>query len=246
MNKLCRHAALALLVFALPSVAVAAPRYVAVSGAGTITDAAGIKTEGTYKDGILVGKFSITMPDRSKFEGTYVDGKLDGPSVWHSPGGARIETSYRAGAETGRRVTTYADGSRLVLDIASDVPGSRAVYTGADGRRIAGRYRPAMEDPAAHAPPPYPSLSRRLNEQGTVLVSFLITDEGYVLDAALRRSAGTWRLDDAALFAVTRWHYRPAMVGRHRIAEIRTVAIPFAFKYVEPLEYHAYALPVTP
>lgn len=73
----------------------------------------------------------------------------------------------------------------------------------------------------AHETPPYPSLPRRLEEEGTVLVSFIVNTDGSVSDPTVAHSSGFPGLDDAALDAVKAWRYHPAMVTEKPIT-VRT------------------------
>ena len=57
--------------------------------------------------------------------------------------------------------------------------------------------------------PPYPRMSRRMGEQGTVLVRVYINTEGRAETAEIRTSSGYSRLDEAALETVKRWRYVP-------------------------------------
>lgn len=61
--------------------------------------------------------------------------------------------------------------------------------------------------------PPYPSISRRLNEQGKTTVRVLIGPDGHPQRAEIAKSSGFSRLDDAALATVMRWHYVPGKRG---------------------------------
>ena len=58
-------------------------------------------------------------------------------------------------------------------------------------------------------PPAYPRMSRRMGEQGTVLVRVFINTEGRAEKAEIRTSSGYARLDEAALETVQRWRYVP-------------------------------------
>jgi len=83
---------------------------------------------------------------------------------------------------------------------------------------------------AAHlhnAAPAYPALSRRLREQGRVLLDLLILPDGTVGEIAVQRSSGFGRLDQAALDAVRRWQYVPARRGDRAIA----------MRYVQPVVF---------
>lgn len=61
--------------------------------------------------------------------------------------------------------------------------------------------------------PRYPHLSRRLREEGTVLLDVLILADGSVAQLKMHTSSGYRRLDQAALKAVRQWHYQPATRG---------------------------------
>ena len=57
--------------------------------------------------------------------------------------------------------------------------------------------------------PLYPGMSKRLGEQGQVIHSVLIGEDGLPVSAVLVKSSGFDRLDQAAYTAVMRWHYVP-------------------------------------
>jgi len=76
-------------------------------------------------------------------------------------------------------------------------------------------------------PPVYPRMSRRMGEQGTVLVRVLISAEGRVEQAEIRTSSGYARLDEAALDTVRRWRYVPGK--RAGIAEAMWFNVPIRF-----------------
>jgi periplasmic protein TonB len=76
-------------------------------------------------------------------------------------------------------------------------------------------------------PPVYPAASRRLGEQGRVLMDVFIRADGSVGEIRLKSTSGYARLDQAALEAVQQWRYQPARRG--------TEAIDFWF--VQPLSF---------
>lgn len=57
--------------------------------------------------------------------------------------------------------------------------------------------------------PVYPPMSKRLNEQGKVLVRVLIGVDGTAKKAEIEKSSGFYRLDEAALATVLKWRYVP-------------------------------------
>lgn len=61
--------------------------------------------------------------------------------------------------------------------------------------------------------PVYPAMSRRLGEQGKVVVRVLIGVDGSAQAAELRQSSGHPRLDQAALDVVRQWRYVPGKRG---------------------------------
>lgn len=75
--------------------------------------------------------------------------------------------------------------------------------------------------------PLYPSASRRLGEQGTVLVRAFINVAGEAKSVELKRSSGYPRLDRAALDAIRGWKFVPAK--RDDKAVEAAVIVPMKF-----------------
>jgi len=76
--------------------------------------------------------------------------------------------------------------------------------------------------------PAYPRLSRRLNEQGKVLLRVRVSAEGRPEQVNLHQSSGHNRLDDAARRAVAQWRFVPAKQGDAPVAS--WVIVPIEFK----------------
>lgn len=76
-------------------------------------------------------------------------------------------------------------------------------------------------------PPAYPPLSRRMGEQGRVLLRVLVNADGSAAQVELKHSSGSSRLDQAALAAVRRWRFVPAKQGSQAIAA--WVQVPISF-----------------
>jgi protein TonB len=71
----------------------------------------------------------------------------------------------------------------------------------------------AVIQAGAHcAKPDYPSASRRMEEEGTVTLKFLIGADGKVLQADVEKSSGFTRLDEAARNALSKCQFRPGTV----------------------------------
>ena len=80
-----------------------------------------------------------------------------------------------------------------------------------------------------HNPAPtYPSQSRRLKEEGTVLLLVRVSADGAPTEVEVRQSSGFERLDDAALQAVRQWRFVPAKRGSQNVAA--SVLVPIQFK----------------
>lgn len=61
-----------------------------------------------------------------------------------------------------------------------------------------------------NATPDYPALSRRLGEQGVVVLKVLISPAGRADEIYVQKSSGFKRLDDAAVSAIRDWRFIPA------------------------------------
>jgi periplasmic protein TonB len=78
---------------------------------------------------------------------------------------------------------------------------------------------PRLELPSSDAQyfqnpkPAYPAISKRLGEQGKVVVRVLIGPDGTAQKAEIRQSSGFERLDQAALNTVLAWRYVPGKRG---------------------------------
>lgn len=106
--------------------------------------------------------------------------------------------------------------------------------------------RPVPEAPPASPPPPvvsaarfdaaylqnprpgYPPASRRLGEEGKVLLRVRVTPEGQPAAVDLEKSSNFERLDDAARQVVARWRFVPARRGDEAVEA--TVIVPIVFR----------------
>lgn len=75
--------------------------------------------------------------------------------------------------------------------------------------------------------PAYPPMSKRLGEQGRVVVRVLIGVDGTARDAKVVQSSGYDRLDQAALETVLKWRYVPGKRG----------GVPEAMSYNVPINF---------
>lgn len=75
--------------------------------------------------------------------------------------------------------------------------------------------------------PPYPPLSKRLGEQGRVMVRVHISADGIATRAEVQRSSGFARLDETAVQTVLRWRYVPG----------KRAGVPEAMWYIVPVTF---------
>lgn len=75
--------------------------------------------------------------------------------------------------------------------------------------------------------PVYPPASKRLGEQGKVIVRVLIAADGTAQDAEVRQSSGYERLDRAAVETVRKWRYVPGK--RAGVPEAMWFNVPINF-----------------
>jgi protein TonB len=75
--------------------------------------------------------------------------------------------------------------------------------------------------------PPYPPISKRLGEQGKVVVRVLISMDGTAQKAEIKQSSGFERLDQSALATVLLWRYVPGK--RAGVPEAMWFNVPITF-----------------
>jgi protein TonB len=78
--------------------------------------------------------------------------------------------------------------------------------------------------------PKYPSVSRRLGEQGLVLLRVQVTADGAAESVELQTGSGSNRLDQAALEAVKKWQFVPAKRGEQSVSASVVVPIRFSLE----------------
>jgi len=85
-----------------------------------------------------------------------------------------------------------------------------------------------VADYQAKSPPVYPAMSKRMGEQGRVVLRVLIGADGVPQQAEVQQSSGHGRLDRAAAEAVMRWRYVPGKRGG--VPETMWFQVPIEFK----------------
>ena len=78
--------------------------------------------------------------------------------------------------------------------------------------------------------PPYPAISRRLGEQGRVILKACVSSTGGIDSLNLIKSSGFDRLDRIALETVQRWKFIPARHGQQPVAMCYQLPIQFTLE----------------
>lgn len=80
-----------------------------------------------------------------------------------------------------------------------------------------------------HNPAPsYPMASKKMREEGKVVLKVLVSSNGEALRVEIKTSSGFERLDNAALNAIQKWKFVPAKSGEQNIEA--WVNVPINFK----------------
>lgn len=77
------------------------------------------------------------------------------------------------------------------------------------------------------SPPIYPAWSKRMREQGEVVLQVHLDMSGKVVRTEISRTSGSPRLDEAAVQAVQRWRCQPATVDGRPVSAIALQSINF-------------------
>lgn len=81
-----------------------------------------------------------------------------------------------------------------------------------------------LQNPA----PAYPAVSKRLREEGTVLLMVRVSPKGEAERVQIQQGSGFARLDEVAIKTVQQWRFVPARQGAETIAA--NVVVPIVFR----------------
>jgi TonB family protein len=82
--------------------------------------------------------------------------------------------------------------------------------------------------PLSSPPPRYPELARGRGHEGTVFVEADVDERGVPSAVRVRQSSGHTMLDEAAVAAVDKWRFRPALSAGKTVP--RRVIVPIEFR----------------
>lgn len=204
--------------------------------------------------GLLLSAMAITLgrtavPTPSRTIAVALDGfdPIPAPPPPPSSGpSAGVETPAASGSQTleptaeevpavldappiGSPLSTQATGQTAGLG-AGQVGGVAGGQAGGTvGGQVGGVVLPSFDAAYLQNPEPdYPALSKRLGEEGRVILRVFVTPEGLADQVEIRQSSGHPRLDQAALGTVRRWRFTPARRGQERLAA--WVLVPLSFQ----------------
>ena len=88
--------------------------------------------------------------------------------------------------------------------------------------------------PVERTPPTYPSSELRNGQQGWVELSYVVTEDGSVVEPVVEASSGSRAFERAAINTVKRWQYEPALLDGEPVQQCKTkVRISFAIDGTE-------------
>jgi protein TonB len=79
-------------------------------------------------------------------------------------------------------------------------------------------------------PPVYPPASRRIGEEGKVVLRVFVSEQGAPAKIEMRTSSGHVRLDEAAMATVAQWKFIPARRGDKPVGAWVLVPISFSLR----------------
>jgi protein TonB len=88
----------------------------------------------------------------------------------------------------------------------------------------------ADADYLANPQPAYPPISRRLGEEGRVVLRVQVGVDGLVMAVEVAQSCGFPRLDASAKSAVEHWRFVPAQRGGAAVESWLSVSIVFSLR----------------
>jgi protein TonB len=96
-------------------------------------------------------------------------------------------------------------------EIAITVPQNNPPPPVAEVAKPAATVSPTMDAAWSCRKPEYPSASRRMQEEGLVVLNFMVDVDGRVTDSKIESSSGYPRLDEAARRALSLCKFKPGM-----------------------------------
>ena len=156
-------------------------------------------------------------PVRVRWSAPVVDSKprLESPV-------ARVEPAKHRPVEPAKSQAAVTPSSQIEAQPVASMPQALA----RPGVTEVFSRKPAFLSPPK--PPIYPTLARRRNLQGVVLVEVRLDEAGLLREITLLRSSGVESLDRSALNAVSAWRFRPETLNGQPVPSRVHIPIEFA------------------
>lgn len=88
--------------------------------------------------------------------------------------------------------------------------------------------KPRADPKHGNTQPPYPPASRRMGEEGRVVLRLYVSEDGRVTDGSVAQSSGFPRLDQVALIHARRtWRFLPALENGRPVGHWMKFAVQF-------------------
>lgn len=137
------------------------------------------------------------------------------------------------------RRETVVQAPQPVLTAAPDAPAPEVAIAPPPPAPVAEAAPPAPPvvtaarfdaDYLSNPKPHYPTASRRLGEEGKVLLRVKVSPGGAPMVVEIKHSCGFGRLDEAAKAAVERWRFVPARRGEEAVESWVSVPVVFSLQ----------------
>ena len=136
--------------------------------------------------------------------------------------------------DTQTQLAKAASGQQAIKKASQPVPRVKAdqSHNSREQTAVLAPLTPARFDAAYlnNPAPEYPWLSRRMGEQGRVLLSVYVNEQGKAGDISIRQSSGYSRLDNAAVDSVRKWRFAAARQGEKMVASWVQVPVKFVLE----------------
>lgn len=168
--------------------------------------------------------FTVTMLDVSATSSNVVSSSASVAS--HSESAAKSDSKDKAAA------TKLAAATKEVEQNNETKNKSSQSHNSVQQTAVVAPTTPALFDAAYlnNPAPVYPALSRRLGEQGTVLLDVYVDENGKAQNVAVKKSSGFEMLDNAALETVKKWRFSAAKQGEKLVASSVQVPVKFVLE----------------
>jgi TonB family protein len=172
---------------------------------------------------ILFGLFSFNVRSEHGAQIMMMASLIDHPS---------INTSTKIVTNTNKQIlkTTSQQSQRSdlekTLNAEEEHRQSEAHQAGAAPVTMPNPFAKGLDNPK----PPYPLISRRLSEEGKVVLNVCVSLSGLVEKLKLEKTSGYQRLDDIAIETVKKWKFIPAKIQDRDINACYLLPVQFILR----------------